>query len=152
MDSISKVISQISTEEERDSLYKEISLLSDSFFKTGEFKKVLDSQVSKELRDFIGNNDSRETVTDALVTLKARLDTLSVIKLTLAVDPTQEIIKKIASFIKSGLNKNALLKITVDPKILGGMILESNGLYRDYTLHTKLLDVFKNRREEIFKI
>src|SRR3989344_8057543 len=141
MDDIHKLISQINTEEERDKLYSEIGLLSDSFFKTGEFKKVLDSQVSKELRDFIGNDNSRETVTNKLSTLKAQLDTLSVIKLTLAVDPTQEIIKKIASFIKSGLNKNAIFKITVDPKILGGMILESNGLYRDYTLKSKLEEI-----------
>ena len=143
----SKLLSTINTTEDRNRLYSEIELVSAAIYKEGELVKVLGSQVSRTLAEHIGNETSTETLSRKISDLKKSLDELAVVKLTLAYEPSQSTIDKILAFLRQNLGEKIILEVKFESKILGGVIFEFRGLYRDYTLRTKLDDIFKNKRD-----
>ena len=142
----------IKTVEDRDRLYSEIELLSEAIYKEGELKKALDSQISGTLRNHIADDESRETLSQRLLDLKRALDEFSVVKLTIAFEPTESTIDKLMDFVRNNIGGKTILALHVEPKLLGGAIFEFKGLYRDYTLKTKLEKVFEDKKEELYKI
>ena len=150
MDS-SKIIGSIKTVEDKDRLFSEIDLVSKAIYVEGELLKVLDSQVSKTLRGYVGNETSQEVISQKLSDLKKSLAEFSVVKLTLAYEPSESTIDKILAFLRQNLGEKTILEMQFEPKILGGVIFEFRGSYKDYTLKSRLDEVFKNKREEILR-
>ena len=148
---ISQLLQSIKTIEDRNRLYSGIELVSEAIYKEGELLKVLDSQISKNLREYIGDGTSQEVVSEKLSDLKNSLADLAVVKLTLAFEPSESTIDKIITFVRQTLSEKIILEVRFEPKILGGVILEFRGLYRDYTLKSRLDEVFKNKREELLE-
>lgn len=144
------IFESIKTVEDRNKLLSEIELVSDAIYKEGELDKVLNAQVSKTLREYVGDESSREILSKMLSDLKKTLEELAVVKLTLAFEPAESTVNKIITFIRQNLAENTVLELRFEPKILGGAIFEFKGLYKDYTLKSKLDEVFKNKREELF--
>lgn len=60
------------------------------------------------------------------------------INLTLAIEPSQALMKKIVSWFKKTAGPNLTLDINVDRSILGGMIVSYQGRYQDLSLKRKL--------------
>lgn len=58
--------------------------------------------------------------------------------MTIAFDPTVEQVENIADWLFINCKKAFLLDITVNPHIIGGAIVGTNGKYRDYSLRKKL--------------
>ncbi|OGH16212.1 MAG: hypothetical protein A3C30_02505 [Candidatus Levybacteria bacterium RIFCSPHIGHO2_02_FULL_40_18] len=149
---IPKFLSKVYTTEDRVRLYSEIELVSEAIYKEGELNKVLASRVSKALVEYIGSESSYEILSEKLSELKKALDQLVIMKLTLAFEPSEQTIKKIVTFIRENLDEKTIFEICQQPNILGGAILEFKGLYRDYSLKTRLEEIFKSKRDELYKI
>lgn len=67
------------------------------------------------------------------------------ISLTIAFKPDEELISALSSWAKENLKEKTDFEITVDPSIVGGAIVEHNGLYRDESVRKTLEDAFKKR-------
>ncbi|MBL7078035.1 F0F1 ATP synthase subunit delta [Candidatus Shapirobacteria bacterium] len=61
------------------------------------------------------------------------------VDLTLAFSPGKDLLKKITAFVREKVASGAVLKITVDPKILGGAIISFQGKYLDGSLKEAIL-------------
>lgn len=153
-------LSSIKTLEERKRLYSEISLVLDVLFRQqADLEKILDTKVSPQLRTYILSllqgkpldEALREKIAKTLAEIKNKAEGLQAITLTLAFEAQQSTIDKISSFARQTLGENIIIEINVEPNILGGAIIVFNGLYHDYSLKTKLEEVFKTKREELFK-
>jgi len=161
---ILQLLQSIKTVEDKNRLYSEIEVVLAAIYKEGELVKVLSSQVSRTLAEYVGNppasqaralragETSQEIIPQKLSDLKKSLDELVVVKLTLAFEPSKSTIDKILAFLRQNLGEKTILEVKFESKILGGVIFEFRGLYGDYTLKTKLEEVFKNKREELYKI
>ena len=143
------ILSTIKTVEDRNRLYSEIEVVSAAIYKEGELMKVLSSQVSRTLAEHIGNETSTEALSRKISDLKKSLDGLVVVKLTLAFEPSTSTIDKILAFLRQNLGEKTILEVKFESKILGGVIFEFKGLYKDYTLKSRLEEVFRTKREEI---
>lgn len=154
-------LSSIKTLEERKRLYSEISLILEVLFRQqADLEKILDTKVSPQLRTYILDllqgkpldEALRERIAKTLAEIKKKAEGLQAITLTLAFEAQQSTIDRISSFARQTLGENIIIEINVEPGIIGGAIIVFNGLYRDYSLKTKLEEVFRTRREEIFSI
>jgi len=146
---ISQLLQSIKTVEDRNRLYFEIGLVSDAIYKGGELEKVLDSKISKTFAEYVGSERSQEILSRKLSELKKSLDELVVVKLTLAFEPSTSTIDKILAFLRQNFGEQTILELRFESKILGGVIFEFKGLYKDYTLKSRLEEVFRTKREEI---
>lgn len=76
---------------------------------------------------------------------------MKVIRITLAIDPTDGIIARISDWINLNLEANTLIDIDKDESILGGAVLSINGNYKDFSLKKTLEDVFARNKNELIK-
>ncbi len=135
-------------------------LLDISFLEALLFKKSLDG-FNKELERFpalkqllttdgvISSNT--EVLHDCLCTIKSNLQALVPVKITLAFLPDDAFVSKLFSWFADKLSKECILDISVDPKILGGVLIAYAGLYKDLSLKTKVKNYFKkfNKLEDV---
>lgn len=71
------------------------------------------------------------------------------ISLTIAFKPNEELMSALSSWAKENLKEKAVFDITVDPSIVGGAIIECDGLYRDESVRKILEDAFS--KKEIYE-
>src|SRR5260221_229798 len=76
--------------------------------------------------------------------LRAKLDKVKFMELTLAFDPSSKLLNKIISLVKSSAGPNVALDIKIDKGIIGGAVIAYNGKYGDFSLSGKLESVLKN--------
>ncbi len=72
-----------------------------------------------------------------LRSIEEYLKTLPSVHLTIAFHPSREFLKHLASFFNN-LEKKVLLDVYVNPQIVGGVVFEYLGNYRDYSLSREL--------------
>jgi hypothetical protein len=66
--------------------------------------------------------------------LKNSIDLLPRIELTLAFLPKEEIVEQISEWFMTNFHSVVILKISVDPTLIGGSIIAYNGEYKDYSI------------------
>lgn len=70
--------------------------------------------------------------------LKKFLISLPKVKIEMAIEPERETLIKISDWFERELGKKFILDVKINPKILGGLIIEYNGKWRDFSLAKKL--------------
>ncbi len=70
--------------------------------------------------------------------MKKTLLGLPIVKLEIAFSPSEEFLQKISNWMEKNLGKKVILDVTVNPKIIGGAIIEYQGKWRDFSLVKKL--------------
>lgn len=66
--------------------------------------------------------------------LKKELVNMPIVHLSLAFDPKEALLKKISDWFEIEFGKKVLLEISVEKSIVAGIIIEENGIHRDYSL------------------
>lgn len=89
-------------------------------------------------------------VTDFLGDIINKINNFERVNLVVAVDPDEDLIKTVADWIQDKVDKSIILKIDVDPDILGGIKVTYKGKYLDLSLNNKLNGIFKSK--DILKI
>lgn len=77
--------------------------------------------------------------------LKNYLQKFPRISLELAFNPTEKFVNKISKFLKSDNDSSPILDIKVRTNILAGTTIEKDGVYKDYSYATKLVQVLKQK-------
>lgn len=103
------------------------------------FEKIL-SQCNRQ-----HPNVARETLSQ----IKKQVAMLPVIKITLAFEPASEFMQFISTFFTQAFRKKVILDYKINPNIKAGVIIETKGFYKDYSLSAMLEKVFSEHREEV---
>lgn len=140
----SDIVKSVKTSDELAGLSSQVSDLREAMFSTTStnfdeiLKKMAPVSLAEKIKKSVGAVGAQEFIDG----LQKALSEVKVIKLTLSFEPTEELMEMMRSFIESNTNMHKVLDIEVDPKIIGGLIIEDGGLYKDYTLRKHLLEYF----------
>jgi F0F1-type ATP synthase delta subunit len=143
---MNSLLERIFTKEDIISLKEDISKIQKVIFsKSGTLSEKAKGIVKKELFEFILEAERQGEIDfnsqeqfEFLENLKIKLDSLPLLKMTLAFSPTQSTIEKISQFLENKLGKKIILDISYNPEILGGAILEYRGKYLNLSLAKNL--------------
>lgn len=135
-----------------------LNLLDD--ISTGLFKEIKkeshdteENEISKALLASLAKNkiekSSTQKMQDFITHLKEKIDSLKTVNVIIAIEPTEKIKDLFSAWAKDKYSKEVLFDVDVDERILGGAIIIDNGQYFDYSLLSKLDDIFKNKRKEV---
>lgn len=121
-------------------VFKSSGLLSEKAKNLGEEKLVeiiLKAEGEKKIFS------EPETQFNFLEELQKKLESLPVLKITLAFLPSRKSIERIVNFIRKESGEKIILDIFIDPEIVGGAILEYRGKYLDFSLKNEVKKFFK---------
>ena len=131
----SKILVQLKTLDDVDTLIQEIDVLSNSLYKSN-FEEVLYSKIRKSTLDAIVRFGVGAQLIAPLRELEEILKTLKLLKLTLAVSPTPALVDTISSWVKTNVGEDVVLDISLDSNLMGGAQISFSGKYADYSLST----------------
>lgn len=146
-----KILEYLQTRSDLVALEEKLNILSDTFGKV----TTNHEQVIKETLDFITFNklnedfqmlnlnlNSQEDFENYLELIQRKLTQLKVLKITTAIVPTKETVDEIFYWAQNALSKSILLDLNTDPTLIGGIIVEYQGKYKDYSFKKKLENFF----------
>jgi len=125
---------------EANILLSEIDELEKALFKIGEgdwdavLEKAVRAKTALAIRQAIGETDRKTFLTK----LRDQVNSLTYIGLTLAFEPTSEIVSRLSTWIKQNVGEAVALDIAIDKRILGGAIIDYKGKRGNFTLLTKV--------------
>ncbi|MCD6528259.1 F0F1 ATP synthase subunit delta [bacterium] len=134
---------KIKTKEELIFYLEELSQAQQAVFKGGRIllSEKLKGKISEEFKKFLEKMEERKMLSknpdqqySFLEKIKKYLLSLPEVKLEIAFSPSNEFLKKISLWFEKKLNQKVILDLTVNPKIVGGAIIEYQGNWRDYSL------------------
>lgn len=146
------IFSVISTAEDLGLFYKELDQIKAGLFKAGgNTEQLLDSVLSgtkkKLLLVFMEQQklDHHNPIDfqTAIGKLKEIGDALPVIKLTVAIEPSGKMVKNLTAWAQANIPSRFILKFAVDTRFIGGVFIVSSGLFKDYTLKSKIDELFE---------
>lgn len=74
--------------------------------------------------------------------IKKALMRVAVMDLYLSFDPSRETVKMFGEWLGENMSSKVILRIHTNPELLGGAIVEFNGLRKDYSLNFMLKEKF----------
>ncbi len=134
---------KIKTKEELILFLEELSQAQQAAFKQGGvlLSEKLKGKISEELKNFLERTEKNgmlsknpEQQYSFLEKIKKYLLSLPEVKLEIAFSPSDDFLKKIGLWFKEALGQKIILDLTVNPKIVGGAIIEYQGNWRNYSL------------------
>ncbi|MEK7573552.1 MAG: F0F1 ATP synthase subunit delta [Patescibacteria group bacterium] len=156
---IYEISNDIRTVAEADNFCSEIDVILENFYKvknknleevlltsTGTSTSTLIKKILSDNKISLADNASCEKI---LVQTRDEIKKMKIVKITLAIDPSSEIISHISEWINQNLEANTLLDIDKDEEILGGAVISINGRYKDFSLRKSLAEVFTKKKNEL---
>lgn len=160
-DIMAPVIRDVRTKDERDVLRDEVEELEMSLFRSDSYalEKTLKARLPKEISIVLKEILARPEFTDnpeALKTffrkMKDILDTLSLLKLNIAFQPSEEMITRLHEWILINLPLGVVLDIGYDGSIIGGARIIFGGKYKEMTLAQMIMDVLAKEKTIIMEM
>lgn len=156
-DKFTDILKFVHTTEDRDLLTEELSKIINSLFNSSEnaLKMTLDQVVRKHVADTLITTWKTQNilVTDYtsvktfLTELIDRLEKMTEVTFTLAFEPTQEILEVLYGWLVLNIPEKTLLSVSVDSRILAGVIITTNGKYKDYSYQKKFDETFNTTNQ-----
>jgi len=150
---------EIKTKEQLNEFSSEIDIVLSSLFKVKNknIEEILDKSVGQKtlgiVKKLIQDNkidpSDYNSLEKLLIGIKQDLKKITILKITLAIDPTPEIIDHLFEWVKQNLGEGIILDIDKNESILGGAVITFNGRYKDFSLKCTLGEIFKNKKAEI---
>lgn len=149
----SELLETLVTTEDRELLRVELEQLKSAVFrlKDNTFPEVLKHQVRSQIAAIIereirtSEQEPEKYVNDVL----KQLDSAAILELTIAFEPTQANVEQIAQEATKLLGQAVLLKIAIQPQLMGGAIITWQGRYHDATLRKKFTEVVDQQLAKI---
>lgn len=95
--------------------------------------------------------DQKQTK-EFLLGLKRAIESVKVLKLTIAFQPDSHMVGLFSSRVRIELGAYILLDFTTDRSIMGGAIISFQGVYKNCTLKKRIADVFEKDKDKIWSI
>ncbi|MGH7204003.1 MAG: hypothetical protein ACREHC_06165 [Candidatus Levyibacteriota bacterium] len=108
------------------------------------------SQVFKStlLKDPITPNN-QNAIRKVVEKLQEKLATCKTIQITLAFQPNEAAIELFSDWVKKNADAGTLIDLQFDKTIVGGALIVSDGIYKDYSVRKALSNRFRLQKEEI---
>lgn len=150
------ILSSIRTTDEKNQTVNLIEEMLENIFKRDQ-EVYAQSPFSKKMSGLIiAEIEKRKISSDRKQAEKYLEDLLLVVKklpemrLTIAIDPTEDLIKSVKNWTERNLSREIILDFEVKPEIIGGTIIVSpKGQYANYALSEQIDRFFTNKRQEI---
>ncbi len=88
-----------------------------------------------------------EKTLDELIT---ELKKLPILRMHIAFQPTRSTIEHFSHWLTQNTDQHWIMDLVIDPDVGAGVVLEVNGLYRDYSLKEKMDAAVQQATEHIF--
>jgi len=134
---------KIRTKEELIFFLEEIARVRQIIFRDKEvsLSKKIEGKVNGELKKFLESlekegiiSGSRERQSAFLEKLGKELQSLPEIRLEIAFPPDDDFLNKISQWLEKKLDQKIILDLTINPKVVGGAIIEYQGNWREFSL------------------
>lgn len=154
IDPATELFSTVFTKQDFLLFYKEVDqIMTQMFTGSGNFEETVKSILSPEKNNSILEFLKQESVKmENPVDIKVALskiqklgDGLPIISLALAIEPTTSVIKNISFWFTKRLDRKVILDFKLERNFIGGAYISYNGLYKDYTLQTKIDTYFEKQ-------
>ena len=106
--------------------------------------------------EFMGNIASANVSTDSPDALRKYLDTvkddlqnLPTASIRVPTTPTDDTIKYISRWFDANMGQRVILDFVVEPTLIGGVVIEYNGKYADYSLKKVINTRFANPKQTL---
>ncbi len=137
----------IITKEDFVFFIEEIAIIENVIFKNpktpllerlkGKIKEELRNKLEKlEEKGIISNSPNQQIA--FFSELKERLQKIPQVKLEIAFKPSRDFLLKLADWFKEKIHQRVILDLTINPKIIGGAIIEYQGSWRNFSLAKKI--------------
>jgi F0F1-type ATP synthase delta subunit len=155
-----EILKMIKTSEEKMELINIIEDMSANAFKKklinntqslSPFSQLLSQEISKliESKNLKSSVETEKYLDSLLETVRNIIP----IRITIAIEPTQELIQSIKEWSVKNLSENVIFDFEVDPKILGGAIITNKkGSYSDLSLLKKINVLFQNQKDQLIRL
>ena len=143
------------TKEDIDIFDAEIDELLEGLYESGSesFENVLAekvrARVAEQLRDLIEKSGASEE--ELLKNMQKEIEKIKVLKITIAFEPTYATIVRISQWVKQNISNYTVIQTIYDKEIVGGVVVEYEGNYRDYSLK-KNFQTLLNENESNMKL
>jgi len=148
-----KFLEKVITKEDFILLLEEINSLERFIFK--ETKKPLSEkikgEVREEFRNIIEKLEKEKIITRSpdqqfsfFDNFKKYLKNIPQLKLEIAFLPSEEFLLDVKNWFKKEKNKEVILDLTVNPKLVAGAIIEYEGRYGNFSIAKKIDELFSN--------
>lgn len=153
---LKELTEKVITKEDFFLLLEEISQIEGVIFKNTEIplSERLKGKIREELRYFIKNLENEKSFFSTpqqqfsfFQDVKKILKKILQIKLEVAFQPSLEFCIFVKKWFKENLHTNLILDLTINPKIIGGVIIEYKGKYGDFSLNKKIDEFFEKQNE-----
>lgn len=140
------ILENLHTKKQADQFVQNIDSFISSLYRKGrntnKLQSVFSLEQSEQILDVmekqkisINDNDKCQQFFESLMEIVSKINT---VELTIAFDPKLSQVQKIANWINNNSKQKLFLNIIVDPKIIGGVQIGLNGMYKDKSLKTKI--------------
>lgn len=86
------------------------------------------------LRENQIDHTSNDAIKKFLTSIQEAVEKIPILSLTIAFDPNEESLKSISQWFLVTLNKQILVDIKVDRKLIAGAVINFNGKFKDYSI------------------
>ena len=140
------LVKKIITKEDLLFFIEEINLLERVIFKNVEtpLSEKVKGKVREEFRDYLQKLEKGGIISGSsnqqffFDELKKYLQRIPQVKLEIAFEPSKIFLLRIKKWFKEENHKEVILDVTINPKVVGGAIIEHRGRYRDFALAKKI--------------
>lgn len=144
----SEITQTVKTADERDLMLSEIESLKSALFETknGGIENALRANVRASVASFLRKGMEGKNASGYLDGLIRELKGLEELKLILAIEPTENMIDTIYSWMISNSLGNVILNIEVDKRIIAGAQISFRGKYFDGSLSDLVDSVLTSKK------
>ena len=138
-----RIIKKIRTKEELIFFLEEIAKIRQIIFKDNGalLSKKVERKVGGELKGLLERLEKEGVISESRgqqlafwEELEKELQHLPEIKLEIAFSPNDDYLEKISQWLEKELGRKIILDLAINPKIVGGAIIEYQGNWRDFSL------------------
>lgn len=124
----SDILSYIKAKSDQQQVVAALDDLLDSFYESKNFDELVRKNFSQNFAPFLKKDQT------FLNDLKTQVLNMKDVNLTIAVNLPLESLDKIISWVKSNLGSDYLVEFDINPELLGGVQIEFNGKFYDYSV------------------
>jgi F0F1-type ATP synthase delta subunit len=142
-----------STKAQANDFLNRLSEVAKAAYQTNfDLEKVLTEQLGFKKKDLfiaiLRDNkiqiESGPAVKAFLEELQEKIKSLPVLPLTLAFEPSEQTFKALSDWFELNLNKQLILDVSVDKKMIAGAAITFNGKFFDYSIRPRFEQIVKN--------
>lgn len=95
------------------------------------------------LRNNQVNTEKPSAMKEFLTKLQEHINTLPVLSITLAVEPTEKTLRILSDWFLMNLKRQVLLDISVEPSLIAGIAIHYNGRFLDFSVRERVQTVIQ---------